>query len=123
MTLAAGQRWKATLSAAATALALAGLKALDATPDRRARRVILAALLLNGVLNILWSLLFFRLRRPDWALVEVGFLWASVALLIVVLGRHSRTAGVLLVPYLVWVSLAAALNAAVVRLNGPFGGG
>ena len=165
MTLAAGRRWKATLSAAATAVAvaglgalstdlggwyqslqqpgwkppdwafgpiwtvifaltaLAGLKALDATPDRRARRVILAALLLNGVLNILWSLLFFRLRRPDWALVEVGFLWASVALLIVVLGRHSRTAGVLLVPYLVWVSLAAALNAAVVRLNGPFGGG
>ena len=103
--------------------ALAGLKALDAAPDRRARRLILAALLLNGVLNILWSLLFFRLRRPDWALVEVGFLWASVALLIVVLGRHSRTAGVLLVPYLVWVSLAAALNAAVVRLNGPFGGG
>ena len=103
--------------------AMAGLKALSAAPDRGARQWILAALLANGMLNVLWSLLFFRLQRPDWALAQVGLLWASVALLVVMLGRHSRAAGVFLLPYLVWVGLAAALNLAVVQLNGPFGGG
>ena len=45
-------------------------------------------------------MLFFRLQRPDWALVEVGLLWLSILLLIVVLARYSKAAGVLLVPYL-----------------------
>jgi tryptophan-rich sensory protein len=71
-------------------------------------------------LNVLWSLLFFRLRRPDWALVEVGFLWLSILALMIVLFRYSRLAGLLLLPYLVWVGFAGALNFAVVRLNGPF---
>ncbi len=77
---------------------------------------------LNGFVNVFWSLLFFRLRRPDWALAEVGFLWLSILVLIVYLGRIHRTSGWLLAPYLAWVSFAATLNVAVVRLNGPFGG-
>jgi tryptophan-rich sensory protein len=76
---------------------------------------------LNAFLNVSWSLLFFRLRRPDWALAEVGMLWLSILVLLVFLGRVSRTSGWLLVPYLAWVAFAAALNLAVVRLNGPFG--
>ncbi|RZU02883.1 TspO/MBR family protein [Rivibacter subsaxonicus] len=100
--------------------AMAGIKAWEAAPDRTARQWILALFALNALLNVLWSLLFFRLQRPDWALVEVGFLWASILLLMVVLGRWSRAAAWLLLPYLLWVSLAATLNLAVVRLNGPF---
>ena len=61
-----------------------------------------------------------RLRRPDWALMEVGLLWLSVLLLMGVTGRYSRKASLLLAPYLVWIAFAAALNAATVRLNGPF---
>jgi tryptophan-rich sensory protein len=76
---------------------------------------------LNGFLNLLWSLLFFRLHRPDWALEEVATLWLSIALLILVLVRTARLAGLLLAPYLVWVSIAALLNFEVVRLNPPFG--
>jgi translocator protein len=76
---------------------------------------------LNGFLNILWSLLFFRLHRPDWSLIEVCFLWLSIVSLIIFSARHSRLAGVLLTPYLVWVSLASVLNFDVVRLNAPFG--
>jgi tryptophan-rich sensory protein len=80
----------------------------------------LALFALNGFLNLLWSLLYFRLRRPDWALIEVGLLWLSVLLLIVVLGRYSRTAAWLLAPYLAWITFAGALNWGTVQLNQPF---
>jgi tryptophan-rich sensory protein len=111
-----GPAW--TLIYACTALA--GAKAWLASPAS-ARRLLIGAFLVNGVLNVTWSLLFFRLRRPDWALLEVGLLWLSVLALVIVCGRRSRAAGALLLPYLAWVAFAAALNAAVVRLNGPFG--
>jgi tryptophan-rich sensory protein len=75
---------------------------------------------LNGFLNVFWSLLFFRLRRPDWALVEVTSLWLSVAVLIVFFRRFSPLSGWLLAPYLLWITIAAALNFEVVRLNPPF---
>lgn len=76
---------------------------------------------LNGFLNLLWSLLFFRLHRPDLAAYEVWLHWASIAALIFVLWRYSRPAAWLLAPYLLWVSFAGALNDAVVSLNPPFG--
>ena len=90
----------------------------DATSSQRAALV--AAYAVNAVLNIAWSGLFFRLRRPDWALVEVVFLWLSIAALILVTARISGIAALLLLPYLAWVAVAAVLNRAIVRLNGPF---
>jgi translocator protein len=54
------------------------------------------------------------------ALAEVVALWLSIVLLIAVCAQHDRWAPWLLVPYLIWVSFAAALNLAVVRLNAPF---
>jgi tryptophan-rich sensory protein len=76
----------------------------------------------NGFVNVLWSLLFFRLHRPDWALAEVGVLWSSVLALTVVLGLRDRVGGLLIVPYLAWVSFAAFLNLTIVALNAPFAG-
>lgn len=73
---------------------------------------------INGALNVLWSWLFFRLRRPDWALAEVLPFWLSIGLMVLVASRIDRVASLLLLPYLVWVAFAAALNAAVVALNG-----
>jgi translocator protein len=104
-------------------VAIAGLQAWERAPDRAAREWLLVLFALNAFLNVLWSLLFFRLRRPDWALVEVGLLWLSIVLMIVVLARQHRPAAWLLAPYLAWVTFAAALNAAVVQLNAPFDGG
>jgi tryptophan-rich sensory protein len=101
--------------------AIAGVRAWQRADTRARRDGLLGLFALNAFLNVLWSLLFFRLRRPDWALAEVGFLWLSILLLIVFLGRFSRASGWLLAPYLAWVSFAAALNLAVVRLNAPFG--
>jgi tryptophan-rich sensory protein len=48
-------------------------------------------------------------------------LWLSIAALIVATRRYSRTAGFLLLPYLLWVTFASAINYATVQLNGPFG--
>lgn len=100
--------------------ALSALLAWRGAPDHAARTRIIWLFMLNAALNILWSVLFFRLQRPDWALVEVVFLWLSIALLIMSLGTYSRAASWLLVPYLAWVTFAALLNLAVVRLNYPF---
>ncbi len=86
----------------------------------RERRQWLWALAANGAINVFWSWLFFKARRPDWALAEVVLLWLSIVLLIVLARRDDVVAALLLVPYLLWVAFAASLNFAVVRLNAPF---
>jgi tryptophan-rich sensory protein len=85
-----------------------------AAPGVQRRRWLLA-LGLNALLNLGWSLLFFTIKRPDWALAEVVLLALSVALLI----RLAPTwrAAVLLWPYLAWVLFASTINAGVVHLN------
>jgi tryptophan-rich sensory protein len=100
--------------------ALAGVLYWRHQPQRVERQQVIAAFALNAFLNTLWSLLFFRLERPDWAFYEVGFLWLSIMLLIVLIGRATRAAAWLLAPYLVWVSFAAFLNWKILQLNAPF---
>ncbi len=111
-----GPVWTLIYALAAMAAVLSWRGATDAA----ARGRILILFSLNAFLNILWSLLFFRLQRPDWALAEVPLLWLSIIVLMVGLRGYSRTATWLLLPYLVWVSFAAVLNAAIVRLNPGF---
>lgn len=93
-----------------------------ASPTDWDKTVILGLFALNAVLNILWSLFFFKLRRPDWALIEVIFLWLSILSLILAFYPRAPLAAALLLPYLLWVSIASVLNRAIVRLNGPFDG-
>ena len=81
------------------------------------RGVLIALFALNGVLNVVWSLLFFHRQRPDWALREVGLLWLSILALIVDAAIRTPMAAWLLAPYLAWVSFAAFLNLVIVRLN------
>lgn len=100
--------------------AIAGCRAWIGMTSATSKEWMLAAFAANGCLNLTWSLLFFRLQRPDLALYEVAVLWLSIIVLIVILGRHSWTNAALLLPYLLWVSFAAVLNLAVVQLNGPF---
>lgn len=101
--------------------AVAGVAAWRRATTSRVAETVIGLFALNGFLNVLWSLLFFRLQRPDWAFVELVALWFSVLVLVVYCGRLSRLAGLLLVPYLVWVTIAGALNWQVVQLNAPFG--
>lgn len=102
--------------------AIAAVEAWWRAPDPLHRRGVVELFLLNGALNLLWSILFFRFRRPDWALLEVGALWLSILVLLLVVRRFSRPSAWLLLPYLAWVGFAAVLNLAIVHLNGPFGG-
>ena len=85
--------------------------------DPASRPWVVGLFSLNGVLNLTWSALFFRFERPAWALCEVPLLWLSILGLIVFLAKKSKTASRLLIPYQLWVTFAAALNAAVVSLN------
>ena len=100
--------------------AFSGWLAWRQAPMLHERLVVLAVFLINLCLNILWSWLFFVQHRPDWSLVELYFLWASIVAMMVVSWRHSRLAAVLLVPYLAWVTTAGFLNQANIQLNGPF---
>jgi benzodiazapine receptor len=68
-------------------------------------------------LNAEWPVLFFGLKVPGAALVSIVILWATILALIVWWWRLERTSAALLIPYLAWVSLATALNAAIWRLN------
>lgn len=102
-------------------ITMAAVYAWRAAPTSAASEWVIGLFALNGFLNISWSLIFFRLQQPDWALYEVIALWLSILVLIVYCGRFSKMAAVLLVPYLAWVSFAGALNWAVVQLNAPFG--
>jgi translocator protein len=102
--------------------AVSGYLAWTHAPNRGGRDGVIGLFALNAFLNVLWSALFFRLRRPDWALVEAALLWLSILLMIVVLPRYSKTASALLLPYLAWVSFATVLTWAVVQLNAPFAG-
>lgn len=69
------------------------------------------------VLNALWSWLFFAWRQGGVALADVIVLWVLIVATIVSFWRIKPLAGALLIPYLLWVSFAAALNYSVWRLN------
>jgi len=69
------------------------------------------------ILNAVWSFLFFGLRSPFLGLIEIVFLWVFILLTILKFYRISRTAAWLLIPYIVWVSVALMLNFYIWRLN------
>ena len=88
--------------------------------DEVQRRYFLGALLLNLVLNLLWSLIFFTSQRPDIALLEVVPLWLSILLMVLLVRSYSPQSALLMLPYLGWVAFAAYLNWTIVKLNAPF---
>jgi len=100
--------------------ALAVVAAWRANPKQR--HLLVSIVALNAGLGLLWSLLFFRAERPDWALAEIVLLYLSIIALIVVVSLAAKRASWLLSPYIVWVTFAALLNQAIVQLNAPFSG-
>ena len=113
-----GPAWSAILALAAWSSVVAW-RAADTSAEQAS---VIALFAVNGVFFLFWTPLFFVVKRPDWALIEVVFLWLSVAALVVGLWPISPFASLLVLPYLVWVTFASALNRAVVRLNAPFTG-
>ena len=72
---------------------------------------------LQLALNTLWTPIFFGLRRMKAGFVVICFLWLAVAGTMIAFLAHDVLAGLLFVPYLIWVTTAAALNLSVWRLN------
>ena len=68
-------------------------------------------------LNFLWSVIFFGWHLPMAALIEIVLLWVSIALLIIDFWKFSKTAALVLIPYLCWVSFASILNLFIALLN------
>lgn len=69
------------------------------------------------ILNILWSFLFFGLHSPLLAFYEIVFLWVAIFITIIKFWSYNKKAGILLLPYLIWVSFASFLNLSISRLN------
>ncbi|MEO1749061.1 MAG: TspO/MBR family protein, partial [Pseudomonadota bacterium] len=69
------------------------------------------------VLNGAWSWLFFGRKRMDQAMIDVSFMWLIIAAYIAAAAPVSPTAALLFVPYLIWVTIAAALNLRVWQMN------
>jgi tryptophan-rich sensory protein len=108
-----GPAWTIILGLAAWS----GVIAWNAAAGPAEQRSILVLFAVNGLCHLAWSPLFFKAQRPDWALIEVVFLWASLVAMVVGLWPISVTAAMLILPYLAWVSFAAYLNLTIVRLN------
>lgn len=88
---------------------------IEAQPE-----VVKKALLFFGIqlgLNILWSFLFFGLKNPLLALIEIILLWLMIYETYVQFKKIDKIAGYLFIPYLAWVSFATILNASIWWLN------
>ncbi len=111
-----GPAWTIILGLAAWAFVIAW-RSTSAEAGHTALIILYAV---NFVFHFLWSPLFFAVKRPNWALVEVPFLWGSIVALCIGLSQWSTFAAWLIAPYLLWVTFAAFLNARIVKLNAPF---
>jgi benzodiazapine receptor len=83
-----------------------------------AQRGALFLFLVQLALNAAWSWLFFGLHSPASGMTGITLLWIAILLTLLAFFRVSPAAGWLMVPYLLWVSYASALNFTIWRLNG-----
>lgn len=81
------------------------------------RRGALALFMFQLVLNAAWSLIFFGAKSPGLAFAEIMLLWFAIIATIIAFWKYSRTAALLLVPYLCWSTFAALLNFTIWRMN------
>jgi benzodiazapine receptor len=80
-------------------------------------KIALSIFVAQLILNVLWSAMFFGLRSPLAGFIEIVILWIVILLTILYFLKVSKMAGILLVPYILWVSFAAVLNFSIWRLN------
>lgn len=68
-------------------------------------------------LNAIWSIIFFGMRNPALALIDIVALWIAIVLTMKAFYKINKLASYLLIPYLAWVSFATILNLAIMLLN------
>lgn len=94
-----------------------GLYLVWKQPYSRSRTRAMSAFFIQLALNFLWTFLFFNSHAIGWAFVDIICLWTFIAITIVLFTLKSQTAAWLMVPYILWVSYATALNYAIWDLN------
>lgn len=85
--------------------------------DRKDVQSALTIFAIQLVLNTAWSIIFFGLKNPGAAFLELVILWIAIAATIVAFHKLSKPAAYLLVPYILWVSFAGYLNYSIWQLN------
>ena len=85
--------------------------------SKREVRQGLIVFLIQLVLNAFWSVVFFGFQSPLAGVVVIVLLWIAILITILRFFRLSITAGSLMIPYILWVSFAAALNVSIWMLN------
>jgi len=80
-------------------------------------KLALSVFIAQLILNALWSWIFFGLHKPDLAFAEILLLWTTILATTVIFWQQYTPAGLLFVPYLIWVTFAAILNGAIWRMN------
>ena len=87
------------------------------TPSNQSAKMALYFFAAQLIVNVLWSVAFFGMRSPISGLVVIAFLWVLILITIIKFWPINRTAAILLIPYIIWVSIAAYLNYSIWRLN------
>ena len=87
------------------------------TPGNPAARIALYFFAAQLIVNVLWNVAFFSLQSPISGLIVIVVLWILILISIIKFWPINRTAALLLIPYIVWVSIAAYLNYSIWRLN------
>jgi len=80
-------------------------------------KVALGFFLIQLTLNAIWSYVFFGLKNPMLALIEIALLWLMIYETYLKFTKINKTAGYLLIPYMAWVAFAGILNASIWWLN------
>jgi translocator protein len=85
--------------------------------ERRDVQIAITVFAVQLVINVVWSLIFFGTHNIAGGLIMVIILWISILINIIVFYRISKPAGLILIPYIIWVSIASYLNYSVFILN------
>lgn len=88
---------------------------LQSTSETKRRALFI--FVIQMVLNVAWSFIFFYFREPGWAFVEIILLWFFIISMIIVYSRINKWAAWLQTPYLAWVTFASVLNGSLWYLN------
>ena len=87
------------------------------SPAGSERTTAITIFAIQMALNFAWTFLFFYFHRPGTSLIEIGLLWITIFFMIVAFSRIDKTAALLQIPYILWVSFASVLNGAIWYLN------
>lgn len=84
---------------------------------KRKVKIALVFFAIQLLLNAIWTPLFFGLKSPLAAFIDIMFLWLAVLITIALFYKLSRAAAFLLTPYILWVTFAAVLNFSIMTMN------